>query len=176
MMKGIYSIPLKGLKEGNHLYDFEIDSTFFATFERSEIHEAELKAEVKLVKRSAHMEIKVEITGRVTLVCDRCLDLYTQEIHTSDSMLVKFGEQWEEVDDQVIMIAHGETEFILDQLLYEFAHLGLPLKKMHPDDENGNSTCNPEMLEKLNQHLVQREDNDVDPRWKELEKLRNINN
>ena len=174
-MQSIYSIPLKGLKEGNHLYDFKIDSNFFASFEKSEIHEAELKAVVSLYKSSSHTELEIKITGSVILVCDRCLDPYTQEIDTVDRILIKFGEQWEEVNDEVIILPYGESEFILDQLIYEFTHLGLPLKKMHPDDEHGRSTCNPDMLKKLKKHLAQGKGND-DPRWRELEQLKNINN
>jgi len=175
-MRGIYSIPLKGLKEGNHLYDFEIDSKFFASFEKSEIHEAGLKAKVSLFKRSAHMEVNIVITGSVRLVCDRCLDLYDQDLNTGNHVLVRFGDQWDEVDDEVITVSHDESELVLDQLFYEFSHLGLPLKKIHPDDKNGNSSCNPEMLRKLEQHLVKGRAEKVDPRWKELEKLGNINN
>lgn len=175
-MRAIYSIPLRGLKEGSHLYDFKIDSRFFDNFEKSEIHEAVLEALVRLVKRSSHIEMKIVITGTVSLTCDRCLDLYTQEISTSDTILVKYGDHWEEVDDEVIIIPHGETEFILDQLFYEFTHLGLPLKKMHPDDENGKSTCNPEMLERLKQHLVRDHGKNSEPYREELEKLKNIDN
>ncbi|MFO7853555.1 MAG: YceD family protein [Bacteroidota bacterium] len=174
-MTGFYRIPLTGLKEGNHLYYFKIGGDFFSHFEKSEIHESELEAVVSLFKRPAHMEIGIKISGTVRLTCDRCLDLYTQDLNTDDSVLLKFGEQWEEVDDEVIIIPYDENEFVLDQLFYEFAHLGLPLKKVHPDDEYGNSTCNPEMLEKLEEHLVHG-DEDHDPRWAELEKLKNTNN
>ncbi len=174
-MQSMYSIPLKGLKEGNHLYDFKIDSNFFASFEKSEIHEAELMAVASLYKSSSHMELVIKITGSVILVCDRCLDPYTQEISTEDRILIKFGEQWEEVNDEVIIVPFEESEFKLDQLIYEFVHLGLPLKKMHPDDDHGNSTCNPDMLKKLEKHLSHGEGNG-DPRWRELEQLKNINN
>lgn len=174
-MQSMYSIPLKGLKEGNHLYDFKIDSNFFASFEKSEIHEAELKAVASLYKSSSHMELEIKITGSVILVCDRCLDPYNQEISTEDRILIKFGEQWEEVNDEVIIVPFGESEFKLDQLIYEFVHLGLPLKKMHPNDEHGKSTCNPDMLKKLEKHLSHGEGNG-DPRWRELEQLKNINN
>ncbi|MDT8400598.1 MAG: DUF177 domain-containing protein [Bacteroidales bacterium] len=175
-MRGFYSIPLRGLKEGSHLYDFKIDSNFFAAFEKSEIHEAALEAVVHLLKRSSHLELKIVISGRVSLACDRCLDLYTQEISTDARILVKFGDHWEEVDDEIVIMPHGENEFMLDQLFYEFAHLGLPLKKMHPDDENGKSTCNPEMLERLNQHLVREPGKNNEPYREEFEKLKNINN
>jgi len=175
-MRGLYSIALRGLKEGSHLYDFKIDSDFFASFEKSEIHEASLEVVVNLVKRSSHLEMKIVISGTVSLTCDRCLELYAQEIITEDKVLIKFGDQWEEADDEVIVMPDGENEIILDQLFYEFAHLGLPLKKIHPDDKNGKSSCNPEMLAKLSQHMVRKEERNNDLYREELEKLRNINN
>ncbi|MBS0010952.1 MAG: DUF177 domain-containing protein [Bacteroidales bacterium] len=175
-MRGLYGIPLRGLKEGIHLYDFKIDSNFFASFEKSEIHEAMLEAAVTLLKRSAHMEIRVEISGTVILTCDRCLELYTERLNSDDRVLLKYGDHREELDDEVIIIPYDESEFYLDQLIYEFAHLALPLKKTHHDDENGNSTCNPEMLEKLSRHMVKGPEDNNDPRWQELEKLKNINN
>lgn len=174
-MRGFYSIPLTGLKEGSHSFDFKIGDDFFNSFEESVIQEAALQAVVDLVRRSAHMEMQIELKGTVKLDCDRCLELYTQELHTDDRILVKFGEQWEEVDDEVIMVPYGENAFQLDHLFYEFAHLGLPLKRVHPDDENGESTCDPDMLDKLDQHIVS-DNNEKDPRWKELEKLKNNNN
>jgi len=170
-MAGLHRIPLTGLKEGSHLYEFKIDGGFFELFDESLIKDADLKAVVELIKRSAHMELNIKIKGRVSLPCDRCLDLYEQEIETDDRVLIKFGDQWEEVDDEVIMIPYGENELELDQLFYEFTHLGLPLKKVHADDDKGNSTCNPEMLEKLNKHIV-RDEKKTDPRWNELKKLK----
>ncbi|MDZ7739242.1 MAG: DUF177 domain-containing protein [Bacteroidales bacterium] len=174
-MRGFYSIPLTGLKEGSHSFDFKIGSDFFNSYEESLIQEATLQADIDLVRRSAHMEMLIKLNGTVELICDRCLELYTQEMHTEDRILIKFGEQWEEVDDEVIMVPFGENDFQLDHLFYEFAHLGLPLKKVHPDDENGDSTCDPDMLERLDQHIIN-EDEKIDPRWKELEKLKNNNN
>src|SRR6056297_2371444 len=103
-MRGFYSIPLTGLKEGSHSFDFKIGSDFFNTYEESLIQEAALKADIDLVRRSAHMEMLIELNGTVELICDRCLELYTQELHTDDRLLIKFGEQWEEVDDEEKML------------------------------------------------------------------------
>lgn len=174
-MRGFYSIPLTGLKEGSHSFDFKIGGDFFNSYEESLIQEAVLHAVVDLTRQPAHMEMLIRLDGTVELNCDRCLELYSQELHTDDRILIKFGEQWEEVNDEVIMIPYGENAFELDQLFYEFAHLGLPLKKAHPDDENGNSTCDPDMLDRLDQHIIN-DKKKTDPRWKELEKLKNNNN
>ena len=174
-MHSLYSIPVSGQKEGSHIYDFKIDTDFFSSFEKSVIHEADLNASINLLKRSAHMELVIKISGTVKLTCDRCLDLYSQAVDTENRVLIKFGDKLDEMDDEILVIPHNINELDLSQLLYEFTHLGLPLRKMHPDDENGNSTCNPRMLEKLEQHLI-RSDAIRDPRWNELEKLKNSNN
>ena len=42
-MSGIYSIPIAGLKEGSHVYDFDIDREFFDEFEKSEILDSRLR-------------------------------------------------------------------------------------------------------------------------------------
>ena len=62
----------------------------------------------------------------------------------------------------------------LKQHFYEFIYLALPIKRVHPDDKSGNSTCDPDMLKKLNEHIVE-EEPDNDPRWDELKKLMNDN-
>ena len=51
-MSGLYNIPLSGLKEGRHTFDFEIGKEFFEEFEESEIKEGSLKAYVEMDKRS----------------------------------------------------------------------------------------------------------------------------
>ena len=60
------------------------------------------------------------------------------------------------------------------QHIYEYIQLALPIKRVHTDDSEGNSTCDPEMLKKLNEFIVE-EENNTDPRWDELRKLINDN-
>jgi len=175
MKSGFYSIQLTGLKEGSHVYDFEINDDFFCSFEDSEIQGGILRAVVTLVKRSAHMELNIELAGSISISCDRCLDSYLQGIVAKNRVLLKYGDQWEEVDDEVLMIPDGENKLDLRQLFYEFIHLALPLQRIHPDDKEGESTCNGEMLDKLDKHLA---DNNtgIDTRWKALDLLKKDTN
>jgi len=46
----------------------------------------------------------------------------------------------------------------------------LPIKKVHPEDNDGNSTCNPKVIKKLEELENQ---NPIDSRWNELKKLKN---
>lgn len=177
MKSGNYSIPLSGLKDGGHLYDFKIDDKFFDQFEESEIKRAELVARVNLTKRPGHLELKVELRGSVKIRCDRCLGDFDYDVNSLNVLYIKYGDRYEEVDDQVIIIPAGVSQFDLTQFIYEFAHLAIPLKRTHPDDKNGFSGCNREMLDKLANHTAgqpaeQKEEENNDPRWEKLNKLK----
>ena len=48
---------------------------------------------------------------------------------------------------------------------------------MHPSDKKGIPLCNPEMLKKIKELEINAPaDEDVDPRWDELKKLKENNN
>jgi uncharacterized metal-binding protein YceD (DUF177 family) len=169
-MSGIYSIPLTGLKEGKHTYEFEIGDDFFGSFEGSEIRRGELKADVVLEKCSTHLEIRMAIKGRVEVTCDRCLEKFYMPLTAENRLYVKQGREWDENDPDMIAMPLDAHEIDLSQFFYEYIHLALPIKRIHPDDEKGNSTCNPDMIRKLEDHLITA-DARTDPRWEELKKL-----
>ena len=169
-MSGLYSIPLTGLKEGRYTYDFTIGDDFFEAFEGSEILRGEIKAEVTLDKRSTHFELNVVINGSAEVVCDRCLEPFYLPLTCANRLYVKQGKEWDESDPDIITMPVDEHEFDLSQFFYEYVHLALPLKRIHPDDGEGRTACNPEMIRKLEDHLVTGEE-ETDPRWDELKKL-----
>jgi uncharacterized metal-binding protein YceD (DUF177 family) len=173
-MSGVYIIPLSGLKEGLHTFDFEIGNEFFEDFEESEIKEGRLSSVVELVKRSSHLELSVKISGTVLVSCDRCLEMFDWPIESENRLLVKLGKSISDDDPDIISLPSDEHELDIKQYLYEYIHLALPIKRVHPDDRNGKSTCNPEMLKKLRELLVDEENEQTtDPRWDELKKLMN---
>jgi uncharacterized metal-binding protein YceD (DUF177 family) len=140
-MSGAYTIPLIGLKEGQHTFDFKIGEEFFELFEESEIKEGSLIALVELVKRSSHVEVLIRISGTVEISCDRCLEMFSHPIDCENNLLLKFGKSLEDSDPDIISLAADEPELDLKQHLYEFIHLALPIKRVHPDDKNGKSSC-----------------------------------
>jgi len=173
-MSGSYTIGLSGLKEGRHTIDFEIDNKFFESFEESEIKEGSLFANIELEKRSSHVDLIIRISGDVKVCCDRCLEMFFYHLESESRLLVKFGKKIEEGDPDIISLTADENELDLQQHIYEYIHLALPIKRVHPDDPNGNSTCDPVMLKKLKELIVE-EESDYDPRWDELKKLMNDN-
>ena len=172
-MSGLFSIPLSGLKEGRHLYDFEIGNDFFEDFEESEVKEGTLSVSIVLEKRSSHFDFTFKISGKVRVCCDRCLELFYHPVECENKLLVRYGSEWDESDPDMITVPVDESELDVRQYIYEFIQLAMPIQKIHPGG-GGVNDCNPEMIEKLKQHIVN-EEKAVDPRWDELKKLINNN-
>lgn len=169
-----YEIAFKGLKEGIHQFEYELDDKFFEKFESSEVKKGSVNAKVLLTKQSTLMILNFTVKGTVELLCDRCLDQYDQKINNEGKLFVKFGLEEEELSDEIIVVSFEDHQLNVAQFLYELVILGLPIKHVHPN-KKGKSTCDPEMIKKLGEYLVTEESvNDeepVDERWNELKKL-----
>lgn len=172
-----YRVVYQGLSEGEHAFDFDIDDLFFESLEYSDIQKGNLKAEILLNKKSTFLELNVKINGSVQLTCDRCLDEYYQEVNYDGKLYVKFSDQEDDLAEDVICLSPADHELDLSHYLYESINLSIPLKRVHPDDEDGNSTCNPEMIKNLNNYKTDEPTSeDIDPRWDDLRNLMGNNN
>ncbi|MBN1198950.1 MAG: DUF177 domain-containing protein [Bacteroidales bacterium] len=164
-----FIIPFRGLKPGIHRYDLQIDETFFEQFKQGEIHEGVISVHIDMEKEERMLLFQFTINGQVILPCDRCNEPIEIPIIGNERLIVKFGEEFSELDEEIQVIPESETFFDVSPFLYEYIHLLLPLKRVHPEDAQGNSTCNPDMLARLNQFLQQRSQ---DPRWEKLKEVR----
>jgi uncharacterized protein len=173
-----YEIPFKGLKEGGHQFDYEIDDMFFEAFDSTLVNKGQIKAKVTLTKQSTLLILDMAIKGSVELMCDRCLDFYDQKVKNKTRLVVKFGSENDELSDELIVIPFEDHMINVAQYLFEQIALSLPIKHVHPDISKGTSGCDPEMLKKLKEYIVEEipEGNDseipvIDERWSELKKL-----
>ena len=119
-------------------------------------------------------ELTIRIEGVVKICCDRCLEMFFHPVECEDRLIVKFGKSVGDDDPDIISVAVDAPELDLRQQFYEFILLALPIRRIHPDNSRGESTCDPEMMKKLREHLTEEEHN-RDPRWDELKKLINDN-
>lgn len=168
-----YTLPFSGLSEGKHQFDFTINDRFFAEFEGSEVEKGELSIQVELEKRSTYLGLLFSISGVVELICDRCLENFIFPVESQRKLLVKFSEK--PVDDEAEMIYLHPTDYQVEvaQYIYEFVILSLPIRRIHPDGEDGKSLCDPVMIMKLEElrHHGNTLDEPDDPRWNELRKI-----
>ncbi|MCD6354739.1 MAG: DUF177 domain-containing protein [Prolixibacteraceae bacterium] len=172
-----YNIEFIGLNEGLHDFEFEIDDSFFEHFEKSLVTKGKVSVGIALEKRSAFLKLHFKIKGWVELTCDRCLEQYHQKIKYKTDIFVKFGEKEFEESENIIYVLPGEHHLNLTQLIYEFTMLCIPMRHIHPKDENGKRGCNSEMLEKLKiyKFAENKEKVEPDPRWEVLKNLKNNN-
>jgi uncharacterized metal-binding protein YceD (DUF177 family) len=165
-------IPFKGLGLGTHLFEFEIDDRFFECFEYSEVKEGKVSLSLKLEKEDRMLTLTFSFHGFLRALCDRCLEPVDFPVDAVEQLFIKFGTEAKEEDDNVLVIPETEYKLELGHPVYEMLSLILPFRKVHPDDGNGNSTCNPEMLGMLSKHMAHQTD---DSAWDALKKLKNNN-
>lgn len=163
-----FVIPFKGLGVGNHIFNFEIDDSFFDSFEYFENIAGKANINIDLLKESNMLIFNFSIKGQLNLQCDRCLGNFAHELEGLSKLIVKFGDEFIEESEDVIIIPVNENRFDLRQHIFEIVSLLLPVKKVHPTDKNGNSGCNPEIINRINKYSKREED----PRWDALKGLK----
>jgi len=153
----LYNIPLRGLSEGKHEFKYDLDRSFFALIDdgSADVKKGDLKVVVYLKKTSVTFELNFEIQGTVHVSCDRCLDDLSLDVDTKNKLIVKFGKEYSEESDEIVIIPEEDGEINIAWFLYEFVALSLPTKKVHPP-----GTCNKMMSSKLNKHRAKSSDDD----------------
>lgn len=154
---GIYNIDLKELAPGVHDFEFLLDNKFFADIDGTEVQKGKIKASVS-VKRGAMMfELSFHLEGVAIVPCDRCLDDMEVPVDTHNRLVVKFGKEYSEEGDDIVIVPEEEGEINIAWFLYEFVALAIPMKHVHAPGK-----CNKTMAAKLRQHSSRRVDEEDD--------------
>jgi len=164
-----YNIDIFKLSNSSHRYEFVFDDSFFSLFEGSLVSEGSGKIDLVLLKSDSYIELKFEIAGRIELICDRSLAPFGFDIAIKNKLLIKFGDNWEELSDEILMMPRNEQTINVAQYVYEFIGVAIPMKKLHPkfnneDDEDEFIYSSEDSNE--NEQIV------TDPRWKKLKDLK----
>ena len=169
-----FLIPFGGLKQGKHQFEFDIDKTFFDDFGFDEFNDANIKVNLVLEKRSTMLELTFKHKGTVNVPCDLTNEYFDLPIKGKLDLIVKFGDAFNDDNDEMLVLPHGEHQVDVAQYIYEMIVLSVPSKRVHPGVKDGSVAV--EILDKLNElapneeHKVKEEEN-TDPRWDELKKL-----
>jgi len=173
-----FTIPFVGLKLGEHHFDFKIENKFFEHFEYDEFNDADLNLDVLLDKKTTLLEFTLEYKGTVNVFCDVTNEPFNQEISGEYHFVVKFGEEFNDENEDLLIIPHGSYEVNIQQYIYESIVLSLPIRRIHPGVEDG--TLDSDILDKLeelspraNKEKKSTSNDKTDPRWDSLKKLLN---
>jgi len=174
-----YDIPFVGLKQGEHVYEYEVDDKFFSDRTDQDFNAIRAKVALTLDKHTGFMLLRFEVGGDVELNCDRCGNPLTLELWDEFRLVVKMTDDPDRLnemdeDPDVFYISHTESHLNVKDWLYEFTLLSIPAQRFCPEREDGEPDCDPDALELLRKMEEQAEETEMKPDiWKGLDKFRN---
>ena len=169
-----FDIQFVGLKLGSHQYQYKIEHTFFELFEFEDYNSVDVKIKLQLEKKTTLLELQFLAEGFVNVNCDLTNEPYNQVIQSEFSLVVKFGHEYNDDNESILVIPHGAYEVNVAQYIYELIVLAVPQKRIHPGVEDGSLDSDILItLEKFSPKgpKENNSDKDTDPRWDSLKKL-----
>ena len=173
-----YLIPFIGLKTGKHHFEYQISNSFFEIFDYQEFNNSNIKVNVVLEKKSTIMELSFKHKGSVNVPCDMTNEEFDLPIKGKMKLIVRFGDVFNNDNEELLVIPHGEFQIEISQYIYEMIVLSVPLRRIHPGIKDG--SLNTEALAKLKELTVEKlkrenkkeeKEENIDPRWDKLKQL-----
>lgn len=168
-----YTIPFIGLKTGDHQFKFQIGQKFFEHFEYEDFNDSQIDLVVGLNKKPTMLEFDLDFKGTANVNCDLTNEPFDLPVMGSHHFVVKFGQDFDDQNEDLIIIPHGSHEVNIQQQVYETIVLSLPSRRIHPGVEDG--SLKSEVLDKLNElslnNQTDGDSDETDPRWDDLKKL-----
>lgn len=174
-----FDISFIGLKEGIHQFEYTIDKKFFDFFNYDEFYDSNVKVVVSFLKNTTIFELDFAFSGWVEVACDVTTELFHQPIEADIHLIVKFGDEYNDENEELLIIPHSENKMNVAQYIYEAIVLAVPIKRIHPGVIDG--SLHSEVLEKLKEFEIKDEDQEEeqqenktkenDPRWNKLKNI-----
>ena len=132
----LYNVDLKNLSPGVHEFEYLLENKFFVDIDGTEVQKGKVKVHLTVKRSSMMFEIPID---------------------THNRLVVKFGKEYAEESDEVVVIPEEEGAINLAWFLYEFIALAVPMKHVHAPGK-----CNKAMSSKLKKHTARSSDETED--------------
>ncbi len=175
--KDLYTIEIKGLKQGEHQFKFNVSKSFFAQIEESEIRDGDVEVNLVVQKYENMLELNFDIEGEVEVVCDRCLEWFLIPISFQDDLMIKILHtlpEDSEQGDKIWFINPNDYKIDLTHHIYESIFLSLPIQRFHGVLGTSEKDCDKVMMDRFKSLSVGDELNSTqnyDSRWDKLKNL-----
>lgn len=173
-----FTINYASLAEGEHHFNYQVDNKFLAHFEAALVQQADIAVELLMIKFRNSLELNFEINGYVLIPCDVCNEEFNLAIEGSERISVKIVHEIPQKIDEynIIYLEESSSSISISEMLYELIMLSIPMRRVHPEDENGEPTCDKTILKYLSEGTggeeTNQEENNTNPIWDELKKLK----
>lgn len=185
-----FLIQFSGLKLGTHQFEYTIENDFFNLFNYSEFNSTNIQVTVNLLKKQTMLELDFSHKGTVNVPCDVTNEDFDLPVEGKLKLLVKFGNEFNNENDELLILPFDEFQFSVAQYIYEMIALSVPYKRVHPDiaadyeeefeddldflDSDDLEMINEEdFLDEETNETEENSDNnkEIDPRWDKLKQL-----
>jgi len=174
-----FLIPFVGLKLGKHHFEYQLSNAFFEIFDYDEFQNSDIKVNVVLEKKSTMLELAFKHKGTVNVPCDLTSEDFDLPIKGKMKLIVRFGEEYNNDNEELLVLPFGEFEIDVAQFIYEMIVLSVPLRRVHPGVKDG--SLKTEALDKLKELTLkeskeeeknkENKEENIDPRWDKLKQL-----
>ena len=187
-----FLIQFTGLKLGEHQFEYHIENDFFDIFDYSEFNSANIQVSISMLKKTTMLELQLSHKGTINVPCDVTNEDFDLPIEGNLNLLVKFGDEFNNDSDELLILPYGEFQLNVIQYIYEMIALSVPYKRIHPDiaadyiEEESDDEL--DFLDSDDLEMINEEDdddelndnetdensddnNDTDPRWDKLKQL-----
>ena len=178
-----FKLPLRGMTRGTQEFEYTLDTEFFRNMESEDIIKGNVNTHLTVNCKGDFFELFFTLEGNIFIPCDRCLDEMEHIVDTEYRLCVKYGEEYNDENDELLIIPESDNYLNVAYMLYDTVALTIPLKHVHPAGK-----CNKGMTKYLKNNAVEGYDDDldfdeafdneeiennsqVDPRWEALKKL-----
>jgi len=163
-----YTVQYKGLTIGKHQFEYLIEKKFFEPYSYNDFIDSNINVQLEFIKNDTIFELHFTMQGTVRVNCDVSGEEFDQSVENSLDLIVKFGEEFNNDDEQILILPHNEYELDISQYIYEMIILSVPIKRLHPGVIDG--TLKSKAMDKL-EELNNKNKEQIDPRWEKLRGL-----
>ncbi|MBN8578777.1 MAG: DUF177 domain-containing protein [Cytophagales bacterium] len=167
-----FAVNIIGLSNKAHHFNYRLEKGFFELYGTEAISDGRFEVSVILDKKETFIEVEFKISGLAALVCDRTLEPFDFPIQETRKVVFKYGDEPQELSDEIVIIARDEASIDLGQYLYEYIALAIPMKKLHPRFATETDSDTGLIYSTATNNEEKDEVEPIDPRW---EKLKNLN-
>ena len=168
-----YNINLNSITKESKFYSFIIRDDFFKAFESSEVTKANIDIVINAKKEYKKYILNIKLTGVIkNILCDLCTEELNIPVKNSTAIILQESKEQLESSDEIIYILPHQNTINLKSLFFEIITLSIPNKRIHINDQEGNSECNNDMLELIEKYM--QKEVVYDERWKKLNEIETI--
>lgn len=174
MMKQ-FLLSFVGLKLGKHRFEYQINKLFFENFDYHQFEDVSANVELVLDKKPTLLELSFKHKTKVNVPCDLTGVNFDLSIKGKLNLIVQFGEEYNDDNEEILVIPHGEYQINVAQYIYEMIILSVPLKRVHPGIKDGSIDIS-DYDKYITYEQPKEIKEEIDPRWEKLKDLLKDNN